>query len=312
MKKISVLVVLAATTIGLSTTGCSSEQGTVSTDQALDAFQNPTGSFTKDNGNSAFSGYRSEKSESGKVATPGASSSSGTKTQSLRLLSHTLDAKSQCVEGASCACEKSGSFVYSIEQTKLGSGYHFEFDKCVNADGSGFDGKALLVATSQSILGIQDSGSQSAEPSQSSASDSTSDTGSSMGLEEADSSSSTPAADGSKNILFAAKGTASQGSQSLAVEFALVQEAGYTLLAIDVADGKIVIGVAANGNAFVKAKQGTWICKPGSAKGYTCKSTSGAEDVAVDDSDSTSAESTTDAPSAASDSAADTSSSDGF
>jgi len=265
-------LLLVTTTVGvLSTTGCSSSEDsgrTVSADSALDTFQNPTGSFDKSNASQAFSGFRSEKSESGKVSQPGAGGggSSGTSSkQSLKLLTRTLDAKSQCTEGQTCACEGSGSFVLTAEQSKAGQAAHITFDKCLDKDGSGFDGEALLVVSSQPILGISSEAASSSAP--------------------ATGNGTNAAAD--KNILFAAKGTAYEASQSLELEFALLQESGYMLLAIQVPDGKIVIGVnSRNGDAFVKAKQGTWVCKAGKAgKGYACSSTSGGEEVDIEDAD---------------------------
>jgi hypothetical protein len=259
-KIFSGLVVLTAA-IGLtSAVGCSSSESsrTVSADDALTTFQNPTGSFSKDNASQAFSGFRSEQSESGKVGTGGVAGSGGsTKTQGLtKFMTRTLDAKASCAEGQSCACEVSGSFSYTAEQSKAGAAAHIKFDKCVNKE-AGFTGEAVIVVTSNPILGI-----------------------------ERDSSSPTTASD--KNLLFAAKGEAFDAKQSVNLEFALLHESGYTLLAIQVADGKIVIGVAPNGNAFVKAKQGTWVCKAGKgSKGYACSSTSGGgEEVDVEDADS--------------------------
>jgi hypothetical protein len=238
--------------------GCSSSEQstrTVSADDALTTFQNPTGSFNKDNASQAFSGFRSEQSESGKVSTNGAAGGGSTKTQSLKLLSRTLDAKASCAEGQTCACATSGSFVYTAEQSKAGAAAHIQFDKCVSEDGSGFTGEAVLVVTTNPILGVEADG---------------------------------PVAAGDdKNLLLAARGEAFDATQSIKLEFALLHEAGYTLLAIQVPDGKIVIGVAPSGNAFVKAKQGTWVCKAGKGKkGYACASVSGGgEEVDVEDAD---------------------------
>lgn len=277
-------LVLLTATVGMGAVGCSSSEPTrtVSADDALTTFQNPTGSFSKDNASQAFSGFRSEQSESGKVSTGGAGGSSSTKSQSLKLLAHTLDAKASCAEGQTCACETSGSFVYTAEQSKAGAAAYMKFDKCVGKDGTGFTGEAILVVTSSPILGI-----------------------------EADSSSPVAASD--KNLLLAAKGEAFDAKQSIDLEFALLHEAGYTLLAIQVPDGKIVIGVAANGNAFVKAKQGTWVCKAGKGnKGYACASQSGGEEVDVEDADASPATSSSSEEEAAPPSDGKASSSDGI
>lgn len=265
--------------------GCTPENKQVDLDDALNAFKNPTGSFSKETGSGAFSGYRSEEAESSKVSTPGASGSSGTsRTQSLTFLTKTLDQKAQCAEGEACPCESSGSFVYKMETRSEGKALQMQFDKCVSADGSGFDGQAALLVSNQPLLGLESGGLEKKAPA------------SEENEEASDEAASTPKTPktpktGSKtlavnpslgqNLLLTAKGTAFEGDKSVSLEFSLVYEAGYTVLAIEVPDGKVVIGMAADGTAFVKAKQGSWTCKPQNGKGYVCTSTSGGEDVAV-------------------------------
>ncbi len=271
---------VAAVTLSTLAIGCTNEStDSVNTDSAIDAFQNPTGSFDKSTGADAFSAFKAEKSESTKVSQP--DGKSGVGTQSIRLMTRTLDAKTSCAEGQSCACAAGGSFSYQLEESKVGKAARFQFNKCVGESNSGFDGQAIILVTSKPILGIEKATAKK-----------TSTKKPTGGLSEADDSSSSASLD--QNVLFAAKGTAIEGQQKTALEFALLSEAGWTLLAVQVKDGKIVIGVAPNGNAFVKAKQGTWYCSPGTAKGYVCKSETG-EDLEVEDAEQASVDEESDA-----------------
>jgi putative hemolysin len=264
-------------TLGALSIACSSESSEpVSANSALDSFQNPTGSFTKETGGQALSGYKAEQAESSKVERPGGSAG-GTKPQSLRLLTKTLDSKASCNEGQSCACVGGGSFSYRREETKAGQAARFQFDSCVGNDNAGFDGQAILLVTSRPLLGISDDGnSRSAPPPKKTGS---SDEG---GLTEAEDGSPASEAERDQNLLFAARGTAIEGNKRTALDFALAYEKGYTLLAVEVKDGKVVVGLAPSGTIFVKAKQGSWVCTPSSSRGYQCKSSSGGDDVQLD------------------------------
>jgi hypothetical protein len=252
MKLASAALPLLLATLG-ALGGCTEKDSTVDLDRALESLRNPTGSFTRDTGSGAFSGYKSEQAESSRVDRPGAGSGSAS-TQSMRFLTRTLDAKAQCTEGQACACATSGSFTYKQAPSNEGTALHFTFDACKSAEGNTFDGEAMVLSTTKPLLDVE------------------AKTPTKTKLE--------PAA-GEPNLLMTAKGTASDGNQSIALEFALIYEAGYTLLAVEVADGKIVVGVAADGSGFVKAKHGTWSCTP-KTKGYDCVSTDGGETVDVE------------------------------
>ena len=123
-------------------------------------------------------------------------------------------------------------------------------------DGFGFDGEAILLESTKSLLGV----------------------------------SSAPSAPGGGtksgpsivSVLLAAKGTATDGTRKLPLELALVTEAHYVILAVSVPDGNIVIGMSDDGTAIIRSKEGTWNCKNAS-RGWTCTSESGdALDVAED------------------------------
>lgn len=271
------LSALAVTfTLGALSMGCSNETSdSVDATSALDSFQNPTGSFTKETGGQALSSYKSEQAESSKVNRPGGGSG-GTKTQSLRLLSKTLDSKASCNEGQACACVGGGSFTYTLEQTKAGQAARFQFDKCVGDDNGGFDGQAILLVTQKPLIGIDGPArNKPAPPAKSGSSEE-------GGLTEADDGSTSGGPSGEDNLLFAAKGTAIEGNRRTPLEFALAYEQGYTLLAVEVKDGKVIVGLSPNGTVFVKAKQGTWVCTPSLSRGYQCKSAEGGDDVEID------------------------------
>jgi hypothetical protein len=133
-----------------------------------------------------------------------------------------------CAEGQSCACPGGGSLVYQAEQSKAGAAAHFTFDSCVGDDGMGFDGEAVAVVSSKPILGLAKPGS---------------------------------------SALFAARGTVFDKTNKIDLEFALLTEGGYALLAVEVGDGKIVIGSTPQGSIVVIAKQGTFHCSGGTCKG---------------------------------------------
>jgi hypothetical protein len=277
--KIVLSAFVASITLGALAMGCSNEStDSVNTDSAINAFQNPTGSFDKSSGADAFSSFKSEQSESGKVQQPDGKSGPGT--QSLRTLTRTLaNTTSSCSEGQSCACQGGGSFVYSLESSKAGQSARINFNKCIGDNNTGFDGQMIVLVTSQPILGI---GAAQTAPASGTKKPSS---GSTDGLKDADSSSSSTSSAADKNILIAAKGNAIEGQKRVAVEFALLKEGGWLLLAVEVKDGKVVLGVAPNRDVFVKAKQGSWICSPRSTKGYQCKAQGSGEDLDLEDAE---------------------------
>jgi hypothetical protein len=247
-------------------------------DSALEAFRHPTGTFSKENGSSAFSNYRSEQSESSKVNTPKSGESSGTSSsQSVRLLAKTVDSQAKCSEGQSCPCDAGGSFVYSQLQRSEGLALRFKFDDCLSADKTGFAGEAVLFMTDKALLG-DDAARSSSSSSSSSSSGAPKKTGSLFGNSKPLAMPSTEP----KNMFLAARGNAIEGSKRTPIEFALIKEGEFVLLAVEVPDGKIVIGIASDRSAFVKAKQGTFLCQPKGKEGYACKSTNGGEELDVD------------------------------
>ncbi len=306
MKNITLSALVVAAAFGVASAACSSAPAErTDADSTLASFKNPTGSFSKETAGSAFSGYKSEQGESGKVQAPGVSNGASSP-QSMKLLARTLDAKSQCNEGQTCACPTSGSFVYGLEQSSSGQALRATFDKCIDESGSGFDGEVLFLATSKPLLGIAlkapaksklvgpGGAKQPTTPAPSTGSSGGSDSG---GLKEANPGSSTTPTSGAENYLFVAKGTAIEARQSTPIEFAIVSEAGYLVASVSVPDGNVVVGMAPDQTIFVQAKQGSWVCTP-SASRYTCKGDGQVEDLDLDEGPSTVA--SNDAPSAGS------------
>jgi hypothetical protein len=304
MKNITLSAFVAAAALGVASAACSSAPAErTDADSTLASFKNPTGSFSKENAGSAFSGYKSEQGESGKVQAPGVSGGTSN-TQSMKLLARTLDAKSQCTEGQTCACPTSGSFVYGIEQSKSGQSLRATFDSCIDESGSGFNGEVLFLATSRPLLGIALKapaksklvGPGGAKQPTTPAPSGGGATGG--GLQEANPGSSSGAQASAENYLFVAKGTAIEGRQSTPIEFAVVSEAGYLVASVSVPDGNVIVGMAPDQTIFVQAKQGSWVCTPNGSR-YTCKGDGQVEDLELDDA-STATASNSDAPSAGS------------
>jgi hypothetical protein len=261
---------LALCALGGLSVGCTnSSPGSSSSLDAngvLGKFQHPTGSFSNENGGAAFSSYQSKKDESSHVAIPNAGGGSGTSsTQSMHILSTTADA--QCAAGATCACAKGGSYSYQKDTAAENPTVNFRFDSCQFDNGSGFDGVAELVVSDQPLVGVKKMAGVVNSAADAGAASTVSTT---------------------KNFVLTAKGTGSDGGKSMALEFSLAQEAGYVLLSVDMADGNIVIGIAKDGTAFVKAKQGTWNCTPSASSGYSCTSEDGGAPVAIANRDATS------------------------
>lgn len=261
-----VLGMLASSSIGCSS---SSEKEDVDTDSAISELRTPTGSFSQANAAKAFGGYRSERANSSKVAAPGAlGSSGGSSTQSLRLLDSASSAQSGCGAGQACACPNGGSLTYQASSSPDGQLVKVTFDSCGFEDGWGFDGKAILLASNKSLLGLDEP--EATAPRKPAGTFGNED---GSGLREAEESEY---GSGAKAFLVAAKGTATDGKRSLKLSFALLREQPYSFLAVAVPDGKIVIGVSDDGRAIIRSKEGTWRCQSGSqSKGWSCTSDKG-------------------------------------
>jgi len=271
MKTTIALVALVA--LASSAVACSSSNGNsndIDTGTALSSLRTPTGSFSEATAGKAFGSYRSNRANSSKISTPGAtvgSDSAGTRTASIRLLDN---AAASCGGGQACACPNGGSLTYGAEKTADTEAIKVSFDGCGFEDGWAFDGKAVLLASKKSLLGGLVPASS--VPASGAASGSDTGAGSAIG--------SAGAAFGSEYvaILLAAKGTVSKGVNRLELDLALVAEAHYAFLAVEVGDGKVVVGVSDDGHAIVKSKEGTWTCNTVSnttGNGWTCTSDSG-------------------------------------
>lgn len=275
MKTASVALVALVALASSSAVACSSSSGSgndIDTGTALSSLRTPTGSFSEASAGKAFGSYRSDRANSSKISTPGASvgsASAGTKTASIRLLDK---ASGSCGGGQACACPNGGSLTYAAESTADTAAIKVSFDACGFEDGWGFDGKAVLLASKKSLLGttgatasasasVSAGASASAGAAGAAADNGTGSAGASFGGEYV-------------SILLAAKGTASNGANKLQLELALVTEAHYAFLAVQVADGKVVVGISDDGHAIVKSKEGTWTCDT-TGSGWTCTSETG-------------------------------------
>lgn len=276
--KTSTTAFVAIVALATSALACSSSSGSgdeVDTSTALSSLRTPTGSFSEATAGKAFGGYRASRADSGRVSTPGASigsASAGTKTASIRLLDK---ASASCGGGQSCACPNGGSLSYAAESNADGAAIKVSFSACGFEDGWGFDGKAVLLASKKSLLGTPAAPAAAAAPAATDGTSASPDTGTgaagtSFGSEYV-------------SILIAAKGVASNGGNRLELEFALVAEAHYAFLAVQVADGKVIIGVSDDGRAFVKSKEGTWSCTTSSSS-WTCTSDTGKSMTVTEDS----------------------------
>ncbi len=262
------LGMLASSSIACSS---SEEKEEVDTGSALSQLRSPTGSFSEASAGKAFGGYRSDRASSSKVAAPSSIGSAGQSgTQSIRLLDRASSAQSGCGANQACACPNGGSMTYQAASSPEGQLVKVTFDECGFEDGWGFDGKAILLASNKSLLGL-DKESAAPPPAKKPATDFGSDTGSGSGLHEAE---DTGYGGGAVAFLIAAKGTATDGQRKLALSFALLRESPYTFLAVAVPDGKIVIGVSDDGRAIVRSKEGTWRCQSG-ARAWSCTSDKG-------------------------------------
>jgi hypothetical protein len=260
---------VAIVALASSAVACSSSSGNtdeVDTGSALSSLRTPTGSFSEQTAGKAFGNYRSGRANSARISTPGASvgsASAGTKMASIRLLDK---ASVSCGGGQACACPNGGSLTYAAESNPDGAAIKVSFDACGFEDGWGFDGKAVLLASKKSLLGtpVAPAAAKGATDPAVASPDTGTGTGavgSSFGSEYV-------------SILLAAKGTISNGANRLELELALVAEAHYAFLAVDVADGKVVVGISDDGRALIKSKEGTWTCNT-TGSGWTCTSDSG-------------------------------------
>ena len=284
--KTAITALVAVVALATSSIACSSpssgNQDDVDTGSALSALKSPTGSFSEQTAGKAFGGYRGARQDSSKISTPGASSGAGgvkTGSSTIKLLD-AATSSAACGQGQSCACPSGGSMSYRAESSADGDLVKVSFTACGFEDGYAFDGKAILLASKKSLLGLSSEKAAPPIPKKPSSPASPDDgfggdtgSGSDTGLQEAEE----PQTGGSGQyvaLLLAAKGTVSNGSQKLALEFALLTEAHYAFLAVSVPDGKIVIGVSDDGRAIVKSKEGTWNCNTSSG-GWSCTSDTG-------------------------------------
>lgn len=265
--KTSTTAFVAIVALATSATACSSSSGSgdeVDTSTALSSLRTPTGSFSEATASKAIGGYRARRADSARVSTPGSSigsASAGTKTASIRLLDK---ASASCGGGNSCACPNGGSLSYAAESNADGAAIKMSFSACGFEDGWGFDGKAVVLASKKSLLGTPPAPAAPAAADGTGASSDTTGTG----------AAGTTFGSEYVSILVAAKGVASNGGNRLELEFALVAEAHYAFLAVQVADGKVIIGVSDDGRAIVKSKEGTWSCTTTSTS-WTCTSDTG-------------------------------------
>ena len=217
---------------------------------AVDSIQNPTGTFDANNAGSAFSKYDSGKSaSSGLAGTGGGGSAAGgtsgsSSTQSLHVLAGKVQtSSSSCSEGSSCACDGGGTFSYQRQTTDYGPALTASFDQCVFDDGDGFSGDLLVLVSDKPLL-------------------------------QGDKASIGTDAAADKSLLLAADGMFSSPSKSVRAEVVFLAERGVDYLAVDVDDGRIVIGVrASDGLAVVYAKDTTWTCTAvagAAGAAYTC------------------------------------------
>ncbi|HEY8078159.1 MAG TPA: hypothetical protein VIF62_28725 [Labilithrix sp.] len=247
-------IALAAVSLELFACTNQDDKPSQSPGAALDAVQNPTGSFGADNAGDAFSKYGSDKKSSSGLASTGGGSSAGgsTTTQSYRL--HILAGNVQstaCEEGAKCACPSGGSFTYQKQNSDYGPALSASFDSCVFDDGNGFSGDMLLLQSDKPLLK-----SDKADVGTDAASDA--------------------------SLLLAADGTFTNGSDSIKADVVFLHERSVDYLAVEVKDGKIVIGVReTDGLAVVYAKDTTWVCKPDASANYDCQEQSSGQKVSA-------------------------------
>jgi hypothetical protein len=275
------LVALGSLSMGCSASPSNGKKGSgagPSTSSAVSALRTPTGTFSKATAASAFAGYRAKRADSDHVSAPapggGGGGASTASIRTVRLLDRATSSGG-CAEGESCACPNGGTMEYASESSADGQLVEVSFDACGFEDGTSFDGEAVVLASTKSLLGDAAS-APAAEPPAS---------GDGSGLKEA----SDPGAGAQGEVvalLLAAKGTMTDGGRHEPLEFALLTEAHYAYLAVNVADGSVVIGLGEDGTAVVHAKDATWTCKSGSA-GYACTSEKG-ESLEVAASDDTS------------------------
>ena len=290
----SALVALLA--LGSLSAGCSASPstgkkggGNVSTGSAISALRSPTGTFSKATASSAFAGYRSKRADSQRVSAPVPNAPSGAgggaSTASIRTVRLLDQATSggACAQGDECACPSGGSMSYESEQTSDGQLVQVTFDACGFDDGTKFDGEAVLLASTKSLLGAAADAPAAAPPS------------SGGGLEEASDQGAATSGE-VVALLLAAQGTATVGAQTEEIEFALLTEEHYAFLAVTVPDGSLVIGVGDDGNAVIHAKDATWKCKSAAA-GWACTSESGESMEVADDGGAASGEAPAPAPS---------------
>ncbi len=221
---------------------------------ALGSVQNPTGSFDADNANDAFSSYSSDKKSSSPLQSAGGGSggSGSSSTQALHILSGVQ--QSQCSEGSKCACPSGGSFTYQKQDSDYGPALSASFDSCVFDDGNGFTGDMLLLVSDKPLLKS----------------------------DKADKADVGSDAASGQSMLLAADGTFTNGTDTIKADVVFLHERGVDYLAVEVKDGKVVIGVReSDGAAVVYAKDTTWLCQPGADGNYDCQEQSSGKKVSA-------------------------------
>lgn len=240
-----------------SVVGCSSPDKGVATSSsaALAEIQNPTGTFDKSNGSQAFAGYNQNKQSSSSVAgASGGATAGGTTAQSIKFLANQTG---NCAQGSSCACPGGGSFQYAAKRTNDSVELSLDMSACVFESGDSFDGNALFVQSQKALVDDSKLPQKSA-----------------------------PYDDGLSNLL-AMEGDATVLGKTSHVKLVYLEQHGWVYLSVEVPSGSLVVGVASDGTAVVKAKDKTWTCDY-SSHGYSCKSDAGDDAVDVEASSSSS------------------------
>jgi hypothetical protein len=241
--------------------------GGPSTDDAVDRLKNPSGSFTKDNGNTAVTNFNTDKKSSS--FSSGASKSGGgvnakfakaalvavQRQSGLRLLEDvSAGADLKCDAGGSssvsCTCAGGGSAELSVEQNGTAGGSDFEikidgsYSNCKMGDVT-MDAKMAMVLSSKPIVEAKKIGQSKASAGG----------GLSGGL--------------SFNTLVAINGTITDASGAKEVKVAMVTQGTAIWISVTVPDGSVTMGL--DGTAIeVKAKDRTVICDVTSGK-FSCK-----------------------------------------
>ena len=227
--------------VSVAVGGCAKPAGDASKSAgvAIDTIQTPTGTFEADNASGAFGGYDTNRNASSGFTNTGGGTGGSSSAQSLHVLSNTVQG-SACREGATCACDGGGSYTYERQSTDYGPALQATFDDCILSSGTGFSGDMVLLASDKPLL-------------------------------KSDQLLEDSTADG-KSAVLAAQGTFTVQSKTIDASVVLLSERGVDYLAVDVPDGRLVIGRrSSDGLAVVYAKDTTWVCKPDANVSYACE-----------------------------------------